>query len=161
MVQIPDRLRDRAIVLLLVRLGLRAGDVAQLCLKDIDWNRGTLQVIGKGRYQVRLPLPQDVGEATLRYDHFRPVNSLRPSPRQPARTITLYGPCFISDSSPWNSATDMTSGSASRAPPWRTRLIGLSLMSSHRMAHRGVRYARAPCFWGPVANLGDSWAKIQ
>ncbi len=71
----PGRLRDRAIVLLLVRLGLRAGDVAQLCLKDIDWNRGTLQVIGKGRYQVRLPLPQDVGEAMLRYLERRPTTS--------------------------------------------------------------------------------------
>lgn len=53
--------RDRAILLLLVRLGLRAGDVARLCLGDIDWRGGTLLVAGKGRYQVRLPLPQDVG----------------------------------------------------------------------------------------------------
>lgn len=71
----PGRLRDRAIVLLLVRLGLRAGDVAQLRLQDIDWNRGTLQVIGKGRYQVRLPLPQDVGDAMLRYLERRPTNN--------------------------------------------------------------------------------------
>ena len=61
------RLRDRAILLLLSRLGLRAGDVAQLRLADIDWNNGSLQVTGKGRYQVRLPLPQDVGDALLRY----------------------------------------------------------------------------------------------
>jgi site-specific recombinase XerD len=71
----PGRLRDRAIVLLLVRLGLRAGDVAQLRLNDIDWNRGTLQVIGKGRYQVRLPLPQDVGDAMLGYLERRPTIS--------------------------------------------------------------------------------------
>jgi integrase len=70
----PGRLRDRAIVLMLVRLGLRAGDVAQLRLTDIDWNGGTLQVIGKGRYQVRLPLPQDVGDAVLRYLEWRPTN---------------------------------------------------------------------------------------
>jgi site-specific recombinase XerD len=63
----PGRLRDRAILLLLSRLGLRAGDVAQLCLSDIDWNNGTLLVTGKGRYQVRLPLPQEVGDALLRY----------------------------------------------------------------------------------------------
>jgi site-specific recombinase XerD len=68
------RLRDRAIVLMLVRLGLRAGDVAHLRLTDIDWNNGTLQVIGKGRYQVRLPLPQDVGDALLRYLKCRPAN---------------------------------------------------------------------------------------
>jgi integrase len=69
----PGRLRDRAIVLMLVRLGLRAGDVAQLRLTDIDWNRGTLQLIRKGRYQVRLPLPQDAGDAVLRYLEWRPT----------------------------------------------------------------------------------------
>jgi site-specific recombinase XerD len=70
----PRRLRDRAIVLMLARLGLRAGDVACLRLTDIDWNNGTLQVTGKGRYQVRLPLPQDVGDALLRYLECRPAN---------------------------------------------------------------------------------------
>jgi site-specific recombinase XerD len=69
----PRRLRDRAIVLMLVRLGLRSGDVAQLRLTDIDWNSGTLQVTGKGRYQVRLPLPQDVGDAVVRYLERRPT----------------------------------------------------------------------------------------
>jgi site-specific recombinase XerD len=68
----PGRLRDRAILLLLSRLGLRAGDVAQLRLADIDWNNGTVQVAGKGRYQVRLPLPQEVGDALLRYLDCRP-----------------------------------------------------------------------------------------
>ncbi len=68
----PGRLRDRAILLLLVRLGLRAGDVARLRLSDIDWRQGTVQVSGKGRYQVRLPLPQDVGDALLRYLDCRP-----------------------------------------------------------------------------------------
>jgi site-specific recombinase XerD len=68
----PGRLRDRAILLLLSRLALRAGDVAQLRLSDIDWINGTLLVMGKGRYQVRLPLPQDVGDALLRYLDYRP-----------------------------------------------------------------------------------------
>jgi site-specific recombinase XerD len=66
------RLRDRAIVLLLARLGLRAGDVACICLSDIEWETGTLRVSGKGRYEVRLPLPQDAGEALLRYLECRP-----------------------------------------------------------------------------------------
>jgi integrase len=60
-------LRDRAIILLLVRLGLRAGDVVRLRLADIEWASGTLRVLGKSRYEVRLPLPQDVGDAVLRY----------------------------------------------------------------------------------------------
>jgi len=59
---------------MLARLGLRAGDVACLRLTDIDWNNGTLQVTGKGRYQVRLPLPQDVGNALLRYLECRRAN---------------------------------------------------------------------------------------
>jgi site-specific recombinase XerD len=61
------RLRDRAIILLLVRLGLRAGDVVRLRLADIEWSSGTLRVLGKSRYEVRLPLPQDVGDAVLCY----------------------------------------------------------------------------------------------
>ena len=68
----PGRLRDRAIVLLLSRLGLRAGDVTQLRFADINWKAGTVEVTGKGRRQVRLPLPQDVGDALLRYLKCRP-----------------------------------------------------------------------------------------
>lgn len=56
--QAPARRRDRAIILLLVRLGLRAGDVAQLRLDDIEWETGSLRVAGKSRIEVRLPLPQ-------------------------------------------------------------------------------------------------------
>ena len=67
-----SRRRDRAIVLLLARLGLRAGDVAQLRLVDIEWETGSLRVCGKSRYEVRLPLPQDVGDAIAAYLECRP-----------------------------------------------------------------------------------------
>jgi site-specific recombinase XerD len=63
----PQGLRDRAIVLLLLRLGLRAGDIANMRPADIDWHDGTLLVRGKGRRDVRLPLPQDGGDAVLDY----------------------------------------------------------------------------------------------
>ena len=59
--------RDRAIILLLARLGLRAGDVRHLCLTDIDWAHGRLRVMGKGRCETWLPLPQDVGDAVLHH----------------------------------------------------------------------------------------------
>lgn len=65
-------LRDRA-VLLLARLGLRAGDVAALQRSDIDWRVGTVQVAGKNRRHTRLPLPQEVGDAILRYFEHRPA----------------------------------------------------------------------------------------
>lgn len=55
--------RDYAVLILLARLGLRAGEVATLDLGDIDWHAGELVVRGKGRRQERLPLPVDVGEA--------------------------------------------------------------------------------------------------
>ena len=68
------RRRDRAIVLLLARLGLRAGDVAQLRLDDIEWETGSLRVSGKSRYEVRLPLPQDVGDAIATDLTYRPFD---------------------------------------------------------------------------------------
>ena len=61
------RCRDRAILLLLSRLGLRAGDVASLKLHDLDWTSGTIRLSGKARREVRLPLPQDVGDALIEY----------------------------------------------------------------------------------------------
>lgn len=65
--------RDRAIILLLARLGLRAGDVRDLRLADIDWPQGRLRVLGKGRCEIWLPLPQAPGDALLHYlAHFRP-----------------------------------------------------------------------------------------
>ena len=60
-------IRDRAILLLLSRLGLRAGDILEMRLGDIDWSSGTLRVKGKGRRETRLPLPQDAGDAVLVY----------------------------------------------------------------------------------------------
>jgi site-specific recombinase XerD len=63
----PRGIRDRAILLLLVRLGLRAGDVSGLRLSDLCFESATISVSGKSGRQVRLPLPQDVGDALLAY----------------------------------------------------------------------------------------------
>lgn len=60
-------LRDRAVLVMLARLGLRAGEVARLVLDDIDWRSGEIVVCGKGGHQDRLPLPVDVGEAVAAY----------------------------------------------------------------------------------------------
>lgn len=60
-------LRDRAIILFLSRLGLRAGDIVNMCLDDIDWDAGTLRVKGKGNREDILPLPQSVGDAVIDY----------------------------------------------------------------------------------------------
>jgi integrase/recombinase XerD len=59
--------RDYAILLVLARLGLRAGEVARLGLEDIDWRGGELTIRGKGNCAERLPLPADVGAAIVAY----------------------------------------------------------------------------------------------
>lgn len=59
--------RDRAILLLLARLALRAGDIIQLRLGDIDWKEAWICVCGKGRRQTRLPMTQEVGDALASY----------------------------------------------------------------------------------------------
>jgi integrase len=59
--------RDYALLLVLLRLGLRRGEVAGLTLDDIDWRAGELVVHGKGGREDRLPLPADVGAAIAAY----------------------------------------------------------------------------------------------
>jgi len=88
--EVIQRRRDRAILLLLARLGLRAGDVAQLRLADIEWETGSLRVSGKSRYEVRLPLPQDVGDAIAAYLVDRP--STCPSDHVFLRNIAPFRP---------------------------------------------------------------------
>jgi len=59
--------RDYAVLLMLSRLGLRAGEVAGLGLDDVDWRAGEITVRGKGNRLERLPLPADVGAAITAY----------------------------------------------------------------------------------------------
>ena len=79
--------RDYAAMLLLVRLGLRVGEVAAMQLEDIDWRCGELLVRGKGNRHESLPLPHDVGEALVSYLRRRPQSEYRalflriPAPR--------------------------------------------------------------------------------
>ncbi|HEY2660401.1 MAG TPA: tyrosine-type recombinase/integrase [Caulobacteraceae bacterium] len=63
----PAGLRNRAILLLLARLGLRALEIVRLELEDIDWSQGWLRVHGKGRQERPMPLPHDVGQAIASY----------------------------------------------------------------------------------------------
>jgi integrase/recombinase XerD len=73
--------RDRAVLLLLARLGLRAGDIVQMRLQDINWKDAWVHVTGKSRCQTRLPLTQEVGRAIAIY-----IQTGRP----PARTDALF-----------------------------------------------------------------------
>lgn len=64
--------RDRALIAMLVRLGLRAGEAARLGLDDIDWADGRIKVSGKGREHT-LPIPVDVGQALTAWLRVRPA----------------------------------------------------------------------------------------
>lgn len=59
--------RDYAILMLLARLGLRSAEIVALKLGDIDWEAGSIAVVGKGNQPAVLPLPSDVGEALVQY----------------------------------------------------------------------------------------------
>jgi len=85
-------IRDKAILLLLARFGLRASDVASLKLGDIDWSQGTFTVIGKNRRETKLPLPQDVGDAILNY-------------LQQARPRVQFDYVFVTAVAPWEAIT--------------------------------------------------------
>jgi integrase/recombinase XerD len=89
--------RDYAILLLLVRLGLRAGEVAAIGLDDVDWRRGEILIRGKRNRRDRLPLPVDVGEALASYLRRRPRDESRAlflrviAPAGPLRSSTVRG----------------------------------------------------------------------
>jgi site-specific recombinase XerD len=82
--------RDFAVLVLLARLGLRVGEIAQLKLADVDWRGGQVLIRGKGSRLERLPLPVDVGDALASY-----VEHGRPRDGQPAlflRVLAPHGP---------------------------------------------------------------------
>jgi site-specific recombinase XerD len=96
----PQHLRDRAIVILLARLGLRAHEIVTLHFTDLDWHEGWLRIrAGKAHRERRLPLTQEVGMALARYlRHGRPVSLHRQvflQLRAPFRPFT--NACSVSD----------------------------------------------------------------
>ncbi len=110
--------RDYAILLLLARLGLRAGEVATLQLEDVDWRGGLLLVRGKGGRQDVLPLPVEVGEAIVSY--------LRRRPRCECRAL------FLRVTAPRRELNRSTIGWVVRAACDRA---GLPRVGAHRLRH--------------------------
>lgn len=111
-------LRDHAILTLLIRLGLRAGEVAALRLDDVDWRTGEVVIRGKGNRLDRLPLPHDVGAVLVDY--------LRRRPRSTCRALFLracgpHGP--------------MTARSVTMVPRTASARAGLAVVGAHRLRH--------------------------
>lgn len=92
----PNGRRDYAVLLLLTRLGLRRGEVANLQLDDLHWARGEITVHGKGNRRETLPLPEDVGQAVADYLRWgrpaSPCRSLLLTTRAPYREVA---PCTV------------------------------------------------------------------
>jgi integrase len=109
----PDGVRDRAILLLLARLGLRAGDIVRLGVRDIDWAAARVRVVGKGRREVRLPLPQEVGDATPHPPTTTGASGRYP-PRSPPSARGVVRRC--ADAAPPGSARGRSNRGSPRTP---------------------------------------------
>jgi site-specific recombinase XerD len=111
--------RDRAMLLMLWRLGLRAGEVAGLRLGDIDWRAGQITITGKGRKDADLPLPADVGEAIAGYLPLRPDAGA-----DRAVFVRLHAPC-----------RGLTAGGVTMAVAAASQRAGLGMLHAHRLRH--------------------------
>jgi site-specific recombinase XerD len=146
-------LRDRAIILLLARLGLRASDVAALRFTHIDWGEGSIIVKGKSRRESRLPLPQEVGDAMLAYlkhrsrvadEHvflrsvapFRalPASSVSQVVRRAMRRTGVIAPTYGSHILRHTAATEMLRNGVS--------LYDIGSVLRHRSADMSAYYAK-------------------
>lgn len=112
--------RDLAILTMLVRLGLRAGEVAGLRLEDVDWRAGELVVVGKGRRSERLPLPVDVGEVITAY-------------LADGRPATAQDRClFVRVKAPHHG---LTTGGITQVVVSAAKRAGLGQIHAHRLRH--------------------------
>jgi integrase/recombinase XerD len=113
-------IRDLAILTLLLRLGLRRGEVAGLALDDIDWRAGTIRVRGKGNCHEQLPLPSDVGRRLAEYmASARPADALE-------RTV------FVRHLAPHHAlGASRVSGIVADA----ARRAGIGRVHAHRLRH--------------------------
>jgi integrase/recombinase XerD len=116
----PNGCRDIAILTLLVRLGMRAGEVAALRLDDIDWRAGEIVVRGKGKCIERLPLPTDVGAAVAAY-----LQRGRPASAQ-GRTV------FVRIKAPHR---PLSSHGVTQVVAAAARRAGLGRIHAHRLRH--------------------------
>jgi integrase/recombinase XerD len=130
--------RDLAMMTLLARIGLRAGEVAGLRLDDIDWRRGEITIAGKGNRRDRLPLPADAGEAVADWlRHGRPPTALDRS-------------VFIRIKAPHRG---LTAGGVTMAVFAAGQRAGLGRIYAHRLRHSAATAMLAG--GGSLAEIGQ------
>jgi site-specific recombinase XerC len=130
--------RDFAVLMLLARLGLRAGEVAALGLDDISWRAGEIVIRGKGRRDEQMPLPADVGEALAGYLRYgRPAGA-------GSRAV------FVRECAP---AGPLSAGAVKAIVRRACRRAGLAEAGAHRLRHTAaVQMLRAG---SPLAEIGQ------
>jgi integrase len=111
--------RDFAIITVLWRLGLRAGEVARLSLDDIDWTTGEVVVRGKRRREDRLPLPADVGEALVAW-----LRRGRPASGRREVFLRVRAPIVA-----------LSAGGVTAVVRQACRRAGMPLCGAHRLRH--------------------------
>ncbi len=111
--------RDFAVLTLLSRLGLRAGEVARLQLADVDWAQGELTILGKGGRRDRLPMPIDVGDAIVGW-------LCRGRPRCANKSV------FLTTRAP---RRELSSGGISAIVSRACDRAGVARVGAHRLRH--------------------------
>ena len=166
--------RDRAVLLLMARLGLRAGEVAALMLEDIDWRAGEILVRGKADRWERLPLPTDVGAALAEHLRLRARGEVERHVflrvRAPRAPLTLRGVCSVMRNACTRAGLDPTGAHRLRhTAATEIRRAGgpigeISQLLRHRRTATTAAYTRfdsaAPADVEALRALGRPWPQI-
>jgi integrase/recombinase XerD len=131
--------RDFAMLTLLARLALRAGEVAALSLDDISWRAGEVTVRGKGSRAERLPLPSDAGEAIAAY-----LAGGRPEPFEGTRRV------FLRARAPHRG---LASAGVTAAVCHAGQRAGVGRVHAHRLRHSAA--ARMLAAGAPLTEIGQ------
>jgi site-specific recombinase XerD len=166
-----NRLRDRAVILLLARLGLRASDVARLTLDDIDWRNGRVAVCGKARRHEWLPLPQEVGDAILLYlrdgrpqldvpEAFTTVLApYRPLTRASVTHLVRSALLRAGIRAPINGAHVLRHSAATAMLRQGASLAGIGAVLRHRSPRTTAHYAKVD--FGLLSEIAQPWPEVS
>lgn len=166
--------RDRAVLLLMARLGLRVGEVAALRLEDIDWRAGQILVRGKADRWERLPLPTDVGAALAEHLRLRARGEVERHVflrvRAPRAPLTTRGVCSVMRNACTRAGLDPTGAHRLRhAAATELRRAGgpmgeISQLLRHRRIATTAAYTRfdstAPTDVEALRALARPWPQI-
>ena len=162
--------RDRAVILLLARLGLRASEVAELTFDDIDWNNGRIVVCGKGRRREWLPLPQQIGDAIIGYlRRGRPplqVPQVFTSVLAPHRPMTRFAVTHVVRNAlrragvkaPISGAHLLRHSAATAMLRKGATLAGVAAVLRHRSPRTTAHYAKID--FGLLGEIAQPWPEV-